>query len=252
NAFGEELLMTCVYRDLHGSQFHREWVHSTRAHNAVLVNGQGQAPRSSAPLGRIAEFVTNPEWDYVSGDATRAYGNLLERYFRHIVFLKPDLIVIYDELVAREPSTFQFMLHAGVAFEIEEKENALRVDREKAGVDVRYLSPADLSFRQWDGFEPAPERRQFPNQWHVEAGTVEKAVAMDMLTVAVPYRAGSREEWTAVREESESAVGVRFTRNGEEVLVAFRRAADGAAELAGWEFTGPAAVRGSLGKATSE
>ena len=246
NAYGEALLMTCVYRDLHGSPFHRQWAHSTVAHNAVLVNNKEQAQHTPAPHGRIVDFVTTPEWDYVSGDAARAYGNLLDHYTRHLALIKPDLVVIYDELVAKEPATFQFMLHAASPFDIEENVHSLHVEREKAGVDVRYLSPTTLTFRQWDGYEPRPERREFPNQWHVETGTVEKAPSMDMLTVAVPYRSGSRDEWQVEREESASAVGLRFSRNGEEILVAFRRAAaetEETAELAGWKFTGPMGVR---------
>ncbi len=244
NAYGEALLTTCVYRDLHGSKFHYQWAHSTRAHNAVLVNGEQQARHTPAPHGRIVDFITTPEWDYVSGDATDAYGDLLERYQRHVVFIKPDLIVIYDELEAREPATFQFMLHAEDPFEVFEANNTLRLNREKAGLDARYLSPVELTFHQWDGYEPPPERREFPNQWHLETATVEEKQALDMLTVVVPYRAGARSEWSAKREETESAIGLRFNRNGKEILVAFRKAGAGeTAELAGWQFTGPAAVR---------
>jgi hypothetical protein len=43
NAYGEALLTTCGYRDLHGSKFHYNWVHSTVAHNGVLVNGEGHS-----------------------------------------------------------------------------------------------------------------------------------------------------------------------------------------------------------------
>src|SRR5690606_8035731 len=148
NAFGEALLTTCVYRDLHGSKFHYQWAHSTRAHNAVLVNGEQQARHTPEPHGRIVDFVTEPGWDYVSGDATDAYGDLLERYVRHVVFVKPDVVVIYDELEAREPATFQFMLHAEDPFDVAEKKASLHLDREKAGLDARYLSPVELVFRQ--------------------------------------------------------------------------------------------------------
>ena len=62
NAYGEALLTTCVYRDLHGSKFHYTWAHGTAAHNAVLVDGEGQtriqprptdgsSPTSSSPAG---------------------------------------------------------------------------------------------------------------------------------------------------------------------------------------------------------
>src|SRR5262245_48466134 len=118
NAYGEALLTTCVYRDLHGSKCHYGWAHSTIAHNAVLVNGEGQLKHRAAPDGRIVDFKLTPAFDYVVGDATDAYGGRLKRYRRHIAFVKEaggtpaPLIVIYDDLVATEPSTFQFQLPA--------------------------------------------------------------------------------------------------------------------------------------------
>ena len=41
---------------LHGSKFHYQWCHSTRAHNAVLVDGQGQRSHSASSTGRILDF----------------------------------------------------------------------------------------------------------------------------------------------------------------------------------------------------
>lgn len=44
--------------------------------------------------------------------------------------------------------------------------------------------------------------------------------------------------------KTKSAIGLRFTRNGEEKRIASRKAdAKETAELPGWTFTGPAAVR---------
>jgi hypothetical protein len=246
NAYGEELLTTCVFRDLHGSKFHYGWTHSTVAHNAVLVNGQGQIKHTSAPHGRIADSKLTPEWDYLVGDATDAYGGRLERYQRHVAFVKNDagpVIVIYDELVAKEPSTFQFMLHAFQEFAINEQQAQLATDRRRAGVEVKYLSPAPLSFRQWDGYDPPPDR-EFPNQWHVEAGTREKRKEIGVFTVIVPYRTGQKPAWAAERIESDSAAGVRFQRDGKSVAIAFRKGTGAQqASVAGISFDGPVEVK---------
>jgi hypothetical protein len=243
NAYGEALLTTCVYRDLHGSKFHYQYVHSTKAHNGVLVNGQGQLPHTAAPHGKIAAEKLTPEWDYIMGDATPAYGGRLERYQRHVAFVKSGFIVIYDDLSAKEPATFQFMLHALKAFEVDENKRTVRVDQPKAGVEARYLSTLPLSFRQWDGFDPKPSK-EFPNQWHVEAGTVEKQKDVGMLTMLVPYRAGQKSDWQAERIESATAIGARFTQGGKTTLVAFRKAgAAGQVSVAGESFDGPVLVQ---------
>jgi len=227
NAYGESLLPACVYRDLHGSKFHYQWVHSTLAQNGVLVDGEGQIKHSAAPHGRIAQFEFTPQWDYVVGDATAAYGGRLTRFRRHVAFVKPDgsgndapLIVLYDDLEAQQPATFQFMLHALKPFELDERQLRLSVEQPKAGVDVQYLAAVPLGLRQWDGFQPPPDR-EFPNQWHVEAGTRDKCRQLAMLTVLVPYRAGKRPAWSAQRIENEGRVGVRWLCGSRETTVSF-------------------------------
>lgn len=228
NAYGDALLTTCVYRDLHGSKFHYQWAHSTAAHNGVLVAGEGQIKHTPAPHGRIVASRFTPEWDYVVGDATAAYGDRLARYQRHTVFVKGSAsgprsvpyLVLYDDLEAKSPTTFQFMLHALAVFELDEGRQRLSVQQAHAGVDVQYLGPQPVAFRQWDGFTPPPTK-PFPNQWHVEAGTREPSRQLGMLTILVPYRAGQRPDWTAQRVETEAGLGVRFTSGGQVQTVTF-------------------------------
>jgi hypothetical protein len=220
NAYGESLLTTCVYRDLHGSKFHYQWCHSTVAHNGVLVDGEGQIKHTAAPHGKIVDFQCAPGLDYVVGDATDAYGGRLTRFLRHVALVKPGaarpaapFVVIYDDLEAKSPATFQFMLHALRKFELDEKQARLTVQQPTAGVAVAYLSPAPLQFRQWDGFAPPPTK-EFPNQWHVEAGTREKLKRLAMITVLLPYRGDKRPDWSAARIETAAGLGVRVTVDG--------------------------------------
>lgn len=232
-AYGEELLMTCVYRDLHGSDFHYKWAHSTRAHNAVLVDGEGQVPHSAGVGGRISEFVAGDGFDYAVGDAVEAYGGRLERFLRRVTFVKPDLIVICDDLAAKKPATFQFMLHGLKEFAVDEKGATVSLERTKAGVGVAYLSPVPMKFRQWDGYDPPPDK-EFPNQWHVEAGTTKPLAELEMLTVIVPYRAGQHTPWATGRVETAREVGVKFQRGEKTVTVMFpRRGATGPAKITG-------------------
>lgn len=242
-AYGETLLPACTYRDYHGSPFHYKWVHSSFAQNAVLVDGQGQVMHSPAPLGKIVDEKLTPAVDYVVGDATPAYEGRLARYRRHVAFVKPDLIVLYDDLAAKAPATFQFMLHGLSPFKIDQAANALVEERPKASVTVRYLSPAPLTYTQTDGFDPKPTK-EFPNLWHVQAGTSEKRKELGMLTVLAPARSGQAVPFTAQRMESATALGVRIERGGKTTLVAFRKpGVNGQAELGGFKFDGPMAVK---------
>lgn len=245
NAYGDALLTPCVYRDLHGSKFHYGWAHSSVAQNAVLVNGQGQIKHSAAPHGRIAESEFSPGLDYICGDATAAYGPLLKRYERRVAFLKgpQPIIVIYDDLVAASPATFQFMLHGLAEFDVDAQAGALKLSRPKAGLVVRYLSPAPLEFRQWDGYNPPPSR-PFPNQWHVEASSAGKRSELGMLTLLVPHRAGAGPELGEIKRlESGTAIGLDAVVDGQPRRVLFRKHGAAAGGMNGEEFPGPVFAR---------
>ncbi|MBI5688542.1 MAG: DUF4962 domain-containing protein [Verrucomicrobia bacterium] len=222
NAYGDALLVANGYRDLHGSKFHYQFVHTTRAQNAVLVNGEGQIPHSVNSTGRIVREQLGAAYDYVAGDATPAYGKRLTKAWRHVVFVKGETpyIVLYDELVAPAPATFQFMLHALKAFSLDEAGGRMRLDLSRAGLEIAYLSPVPLKFTQTDGFSPPPTR-EFPNLWHVEAATTEKRAALGVVTVLVPHRAGQKVTWRATHREAAGGVSADLVIGGRQHTVVF-------------------------------
>lgn len=222
NAYGEPFLVANGYRDLHGSKFHYQFVHSTWAQNAVLVNGEGQIPHSVSATGRIVREQFTPAFDYIAGDATPAYGKRLTKAWRHVVFLKGSnpAIVIYDELVAPAPATYQFMLHSLKSFTIDEGRARLRIERPAASLDIAYLSPVPLTFKQTDGFRPPPTK-EFPNIWHVETATAERRPEMGVITVLVPRRAGQAPAWEAKRVDGADGVAIKLTLAGRPHTIRF-------------------------------
>ncbi len=246
NAYGESLLTNCVYRDIHGSPFHLGWCHSTVAQNAMLVDGSGQKPPSPDPFGRIvAEDLQNGA-DYIAGEATEAYLGKLKRYVRHVVFVKPDLVVIADQAVAAQPSRFTWMLHALVPFAVEERLQRLRVERERAAAYIHYHAPSSLRLRQWDGYNPPPDADYlrsvgsagFPNQWHVEAATPRRQTAVFTLTVIRPYLKSQPPQPEIEVEENDTALLIRTVApDGTAIQVAIRRPEVREARIGGWRFT---------------
>jgi len=198
NAYGEPLLVNNVYRDLYGTPFHKGWVWSTRAQNALLVNGEGQKPHAKDAVGRIVQWQIEDGFDYVLGDAAPAYDGRLTKAFRHVLFVKPDLVIFVDEAESPAPTTFQWMLHGQKPFDVEESAQRLRLERDKAGVEVVYAASRPLKLRQWTGYDPPPDYRYLnsikspgiPEQWHVEAASTEPEAAIFTLTIARVYRPG--------------------------------------------------------------
>ena len=78
----------------------------TISQNGVLVNGKGQKPHHALSRGKIIASELTPKWDYMAGDAREAYEGRLERALRHVVLVKPGIIVLFDDLVATIYRTF--------------------------------------------------------------------------------------------------------------------------------------------------
>ena len=125
----------------------------------VLVDGHGQS-FTADPFGRIVEEKLSQDVDYICGEAAAAYEGRLKRFRRSVVFVKPDWIVIYDDLEAIQPVIFQFLLHALGPFSLDEENARITLERPKAGVVAQYLSPMALRLRQWEGYDPPPYRNR--------------------------------------------------------------------------------------------
>ena len=130
--------------------------------------------------------------------------------------------MLYDDLQARQPATFQFMLHALSPFQVDAPHARLRLQRPEAGADMQYLATAPLTFRQWDGYDPPPTR-DFPNQWHVEAATPDPHPEVAVFTVIAPYRGSQPREWSAEQVETEATRGVRIVWESGTTTVEFPR-----------------------------
>ena len=70
---------------------HAQWTRQTKAHNNILVNGQGLLVRTAKAAGRIAVFRHRRALTYECGDAAQAYGGRLSVYRRHLLFLRPGI-----------------------------------------------------------------------------------------------------------------------------------------------------------------
>jgi hypothetical protein len=187
-AYSEPLLIRTGRRDIYGSDHHKNWMWETKSVNSILVNGQGQKPlRSSEAQGRIVAFHTSKAYDYVAGEASKAYPGVLNRFTRSILFIKPEAIVIFDQLEAIEPSTFQWLMHSPKEMKVDDQHN-ITVENGDAECSVAFLYPDGLQITQTDKFDPPPRPRIKLTQWHLQAGTTNAQERCQFVTVIRPHR----------------------------------------------------------------
>ena len=187
-AFGERLLIHTGQRDIHGSDHHKNWMHHTKSTNCIGVNGESQLRNHAAATGEILDFQTSDVFDYVAGEAAQAYGGMLKKFTRQILFAKPDVVVICDTVVAHEASTFQYYLHSETEMDVDGQ--TLKITTGDAGCVVSLLRPANLKISQTDQFDPPPRERVQLREYHVTAETTMPQEETTFIAILRPHRAG--------------------------------------------------------------
>ncbi|MBI4604807.1 MAG: DUF4962 domain-containing protein [Planctomycetes bacterium] len=225
-AFGRGLAIATGYYPWYGSPHHHDWTRATRAVSSVLVDGEGQVRRSRDARGAIVAFRSEAGYDYAEGEAGAAYGGRLKGFRRHVVHVRPGIFVVFDDLEAARPSTFQWLLHAYDRMRVDERGRAIRIERAPAAMDVRLLLPEEVAFAQTDRYDPAPEdaKGAWIDTWHLAASTVRPEARGRFLAVLLPHKLGGEAALPRVELlQGRGAAGVRLVHPGSgEDAIAFR------------------------------
>jgi len=130
-AYGEDVSFAAGTSEYEPHAFH------SMTHNTILVDGLGQLqprPPETPRVGYIRAFQRGDGYVYWAGDATNAYpkrpverpgdwwGTLepiyserdlsyLERFIRHVVFVKGKYFVIFDDLACAQPAQYTWLYH---------------------------------------------------------------------------------------------------------------------------------------------
>jgi len=191
NFGGKRLFANSGYYIAYGDDHFKGWYTHTRGHNSVLIDNRGQV-RGPQGYGWIARFLHGRQISYCLGDASAAYGDAgLTRFRRHLVLLRPSIIVIYDELKADHAADWSWLLHSD--HKLTTDGNRLSVSSGTAGarvdlfgsspmlttVDTRFDPPAV----NWRNRKSGGKTIDYPNQWHATAGPAARVSKLRVLAI---------------------------------------------------------------------
>jgi hypothetical protein len=182
-------------------------------------------------------------------DAAAAYKGKLTRFQRHIVFVRPGLFLVLDDLAAPSPATFQWLLHALDKMEVDEARRQVVSRRGPASLTVRLHAESPLAFSQTDQFDtpynagnPPEYQEQMPNHWHFTAALTAKAAEQRIAAVMLVQGAAEsfKEQWAehpgwagaSVQTLAGTAEVWGQTKPGAPGPKTFRELADGKCPLA--------------------
>ena len=112
---------------------------------------------------------------------------LLDRYTRTILFVKPELVIVFDRLAAREASTFQYWLHAANEFKVD-GQRSIEARAGDVACAIDFLAPEGLKFTQTDQYDPNPEPQITAREWHLTAATPAPLSSVEFVTLYRPHR----------------------------------------------------------------
>jgi len=121
----------------------------------------------------------------------------LDKWVRRILFLRPGLFLLLDEIEAPKPSQYQWLLHAFEKMEIHGNQVTSR--RRGATLDVNLSCSHGLNLAQTDQFDtpynygiPKAYHRKKANHWHVTAETAKTSKKTRIAAVMTVYDAKER------------------------------------------------------------
>ena len=235
NAYGDKLAIDGGYYDWYGSRHFNAYSFTTQAHNTVLVNGKGQAPKVAGGDGRMTGYFDSPNFGFVSGDASnpKLYMGELKKFDRDVLFLKPDFVAVYDRLAADKPGKFQWLLHSHSDKPMDYADGKFRFERPLAKMSGVMLLPEKFTAKVGPSYKVMPvlgySETLDPNpqpEWTLTVENAAPAGETEFLSVMQIARTGEKGETAWTREISASAVAAV---SGAAAVI-FRRTASGVAQ----------------------
>lgn len=245
-ALGEDLAVEGGYADYYKDPYYRTYFSQALGHNTVLIDDDPASQEVAdtnqfAALNahpQITDAITSESFDAVGSELASVYRGRLERFSRRIVFLKPDAVIVYDDLAGRNPAKFDWLLHIKDRDRVQVEPRGALYAGVKAAMSVKMMAPATATVGLRNGYLPytafAPiAPKVVPAQPGVVSIKAGPAKAMQFLVVlSIASTSGSAAAMSAgIQKLSGSeCIGVSARRR----VVMFREGASPTASYGEW------------------
>ncbi len=255
HAGGEIMAVDAGYYTYAGDTYHGNWSRMTFPHNTLLVNGEGQ-PKTIEAKGRFTTFLNSADYCLFTGSAAAAYPEMLDEFDRTVLFIRPDVFVMVDDLAAPDASEFSWLLNTFEPAEIDEASQTMVVRQSDQRLRVQHLAPEGLTYTQTNE-RPYPMLSKlwcryteaFPQTYHIRA-TTAAAEQERIIAVMDAYAEGDGPALEAAEITATGGQAVRLKRDGVAETVLIRDADAEVASLDGIDTDGRLAsvARGADGQ----
>ncbi|MCC6143244.1 MAG: DUF4962 domain-containing protein [Candidatus Hydrogenedentes bacterium] len=218
---GQRLFFNTGYRPAMGDPHYLGWFKHTQGHNGVLIDGKGQPEEAGDAYGWIPRFLHGSRVSYAVGDASQAYASEeggegeaagLTRFRRHILMLRPTIVVVYDDLEADHDAEWSWLIHCNDKMDVDEVQCTFAAHNAVAQGRAALFGSVPLRCVLSDQFTVKPENWRdlrdeegeviaYHDQWHFKGVTTEKTKRMRYLAIIQVQAKDSPTDFAEVRRD---------------------------------------------------
>ncbi len=241
NAYGDKLAIDGGAYDWYGSPHFKGYAVQTIAHNTILVDGKGQAWRTEGADGKTETYYSSLLYGYTKGDASDPdiYEGRLRYFKRKLLFIKPDYVVVHDQLVAtNKNASFDWLLHSHTQKPIvfDDSAKTFSIVRPLARLDGQFLFPesANLSVKKSFGKDLMPcktysleprDPDKIPPDWTLSGNAKSRRGIQEYFVVMrISRTTGEFQPLEAEKFETANAFGVVLHDGGRTLQVLSKKA----------------------------
>jgi hypothetical protein len=205
--------------------YHKKY---TKHQNTIMVNGIGQVGegytwfedleiRRGHPEGRMLHASTSDKLDIAIGDAAPVYMReaKLKKYLRHVLYLKPDVWVIVDELAADEQATFEALWHLA-AKPTQVDEHMWKLNNNGAGLLICALGPTEIEGRVFIDTAPGASGNHGDESYETLAiSNASPAKEAINVTVLHSFKVAGKSTFEATLAKQTDGLLLTLTRDGK-------------------------------------
>jgi len=190
-----------------GSSSHEKNYHSrTIAHNSIVLAGYGDKQMNARGIGpaddggqptpkaerfyetgNIIAYDPQSAYTYVAGDLTRSFSGRVGGWTRHLLFIRPETVVVFD-VVRSSPEHYpRWLVHTWNEPEVDG--GSFRAQKDEAALHGKVVLPAAHRVKKLKGFRvagrnyPPGQRGRDTAQWRLEVSPERPGGATAFLVV---------------------------------------------------------------------
>lgn len=224
----------------YGKPEYRNYFFQTDAHNVVKFNGQGQPTyqqyHGTMLPGSVSNLVDGGNIKYVLADGTGPMSHLLDRNFRHFLWID-NVIYVIDDLHSHQPGNFEWVWHPGG--EAVKRGFDLEITNGESAALIRPLYPRPLAYSNfvhdypedmyWETHEGPTESLQgTETYWSFHLPGVTDRVKGVTAIILKDTPSQKNEDLPVIeRREGTNWIGLRITNKGKVTDLYINQQADG-------------------------